>query len=78
MEPRYGYGANFGSHIYHNFIQVSKPGPTGAVYRGNVNWALRIFPVYPGQPATNYRDAPGHTPGQCEAGLNYLAFTYIE
>ena len=32
----------------------------------------RFVPVRPGPPAANCRDAPGHTPGQCERGLSTI------
>jgi len=30
--------------------------------------------IYPGPPATNCQDTPGHTPGQCELGLNIAMY----
>jgi len=51
---------------------VSKPGRTGAVYRDSVNMALRIFPVYPGPPATNYRASPGYTQEVSQTGIHVV------
>jgi len=49
---------------------VFKPGRILTVYRDSLNTTLRIFQVYTGPPATNYRDAPRYHSRQ--VGLSRL------